>query len=90
MHRTSSKNRSLKVQRETLRTLASSELSSAQGGTLEFSVKGNNDCPNLIERGGFEEPPGGASKPQYACPAIIDRFRGALDPYPGLFVRPAP
>ena len=33
MHRTSSKIRSLKVQRETLRMLASSELRSAHGGT---------------------------------------------------------
>lgn len=40
MHRTSSKARSLKLQRETVRVLASSDLASVEGGALQIGGTG--------------------------------------------------
>ena len=82
MHRTSSKNRFLKVQRETLRTLASSELRSAHGGTLRATLNGGPNCPDLIDRDVIDGPVGGQSMPNpAACPALI-RDRLEFDPLP--------
>jgi len=44
MHRTSSKSRSLQIQRETVRVLASSDLRSVHGGTLG-TIAVTNGCP---------------------------------------------
>jgi hypothetical protein len=84
MHRTSSKNRSLKVQRETLRTLASTELRSAHGGTVkDVSFNQVVNCRDIIDRNVFEGPPGDQSMPQGgSCPHLIGRDVGAFDPHP--------
>jgi hypothetical protein len=81
MHRTSSTAKSLKIQRETVRVLASGDLRSVQGGAHVFSpftvacpgLLTIHDCPN-----GSDPTVGQNSNTPGSCPQL-PTFTGGLD-----------